>query len=66
MEYVPKVEYSQLNIIYNVPDPSLIIHILDKLSRNTLLMLTQEIKRDIIFQRLSLPRHRERSRNHNA
>jgi hypothetical protein len=31
-KYVPKVEYSQLNIIYNLPHPSLIIHILDKLS----------------------------------
>jgi hypothetical protein len=31
-EYVPRVEYSQLNIIYNVPHPSIIIHILDKLS----------------------------------
>jgi hypothetical protein len=53
-EYVPKVEYSQLNIIYNVPHPSLIIHISDKLSRNTLLILTQEIKRDIIYRRLNL------------
>jgi hypothetical protein len=54
-EYVPKVEYSQLNIIYNVPHPSLIIHIPDKLSHNTLLILTQEIKRDIIYRRLNLP-----------
>jgi hypothetical protein len=54
-EYVPKVEYSQLNIIYNVPHPSLIIHIPDKLSRNVLLILTQEIKRDIIYRRLNLP-----------
>jgi hypothetical protein len=54
-EYVPKVECSQLNIIYNVPHPSLIIHIPDKLSQNTLLVLTQEIKRDIIFRRLNLP-----------
>ncbi len=54
-EYIPKVEYSQLNIIYNVPHPSILIHIPDKLSRNTLLMLTQEIKRDIIFRRLNLP-----------
>jgi hypothetical protein len=55
MDYVPKVEYSQLNIIFNVPHPSLIIHIPDKLSRNTLLILTQEIKRDIIYRRLNLP-----------
>jgi hypothetical protein len=55
MEYVPRIEYSQLNIIYNAPHPSILIHISDKLSRNTLLMLTQEIKRDIIFKRLNLP-----------
>jgi hypothetical protein len=55
IDYVPKVEYSQLNIIFNVPHPSLIIHISDKLSRNTLLILTQEIKRDIIYRRLNLP-----------
>jgi hypothetical protein len=54
-DYVPKVENSHLNIIYNVPHPSLIIHIPDKLSRNTLLILTQELKRDIIYQRLNLP-----------
>jgi hypothetical protein len=27
--YVPTVEYSQINIIYNVPHPSIIIHILE-------------------------------------
>ncbi len=54
-DYVSKVEYSQLKIIFNVPHPSLIIHIPDKLSRNTILILTQEIKRDIIYRRLNLP-----------
>jgi hypothetical protein len=48
-EHVPRVEYSQLNMIYNVPHPSPLFHIRDKLSQNTLLILTQEIKRDIIF-----------------
>jgi hypothetical protein len=54
-DYVPRIEYSQLNIIFNVPHPSLILHVPDKLSRNTLLILTQEIKRDIIYRRLNLP-----------
>ncbi len=54
-EYVPKVEYSQLNIIYNVPHPSILIHIHDKLTRNVFLLLTQEIKRDIVFRRMNLP-----------
>ncbi len=53
--HVPRVEYSQLNIIFNVPHPSLILHVPDKLSRNALLILTQEIKRDIIYRRLNLP-----------
>jgi hypothetical protein len=39
-EYVQKVEYTQLNIIYNVPHPSILIHVHDKLSQNTLLALT--------------------------
>jgi hypothetical protein len=54
-EYVPRVEYTQLNIIYNVPHPSILIHVKNKLSRDTLLVLTQEIKRDIVFRRMSLP-----------
>jgi hypothetical protein len=54
-EHVPRVEYTQLNIIYNVPHPSILIHVNDKLSRNTLLVLTQEMKRDIIFRRMNLP-----------
>jgi hypothetical protein len=54
-DYVPKVEYNQLNIIYNVPHPSILIHVKDKLSRNMLLLLTQEKKRDIIFRRMNLP-----------
>jgi hypothetical protein len=55
IDHVPRVEYSQLNIIFNVPHPSLILHIPDKLSRNALLILTQEIKRDIIYRRMNLP-----------
>jgi hypothetical protein len=54
-EYVPKVEYTQLNIIYNVPHLSILIHVRDKLTRNVFLLLTQEIKRDIIFRRMNLP-----------
>ncbi len=54
-EYVPRVEYTQLHIIYNVPHPSIFIHIRDKLSRNTLLILVQELKRDILFRRMNLP-----------
>jgi hypothetical protein len=46
---------NHLNIIYNVLHPSLLLHIRDKLSRNALLILMQEIKRDIIFRKMTLP-----------
>ncbi len=54
-QYIPRAEYTQLNIVYNVLYPSLHMHIRDKLSQNTLLMLTQEVKQDIIFRRMNLP-----------
>jgi hypothetical protein len=48
-EHIPRVEISQLNVIYNVPQPSLQLYIRDKLTRNMLLILTQEIKSNIIY-----------------
>jgi hypothetical protein len=53
-QHVQKVEYSQLNVTYNVPHPSLLLYIRDKLSRNALLILTQETKRDVIFRRMNM------------
>ncbi len=44
----PRVELSQLNVIYNVPHPSPLLHIPGKLTRNVFIILTQEIKHDII------------------
>jgi hypothetical protein len=52
---VPRVDLGQTNIIYNIPHPSLQLHIHDKGSRNALLLLIQEIKRDIIYRRMNLP-----------
>ncbi len=48
--YVPKVDITQLNIIYNAPHPSLLMYIPDKLTRNSLLILMQELKRYIIYR----------------
>ncbi len=53
--YIPRVEISQLNVFYNFPHPSLLMHIHEKLTRSALLILTQEIKRDIIYGRMNLP-----------
>jgi hypothetical protein len=52
---VPRVELGQTNIIFNIPHPSLLLHIHDKTSRNAILLLIQEVKRDIIFRRMNLP-----------
>ncbi len=52
---VPRVNLGQTNIIFNISHPSLLLHIHDKESRNALLLLVQEIKRDIINRRMNLP-----------
>jgi hypothetical protein len=53
---VPQVDLGQTNIIFNIPHPSLLLYVRDKESRNALLLLVQEIKRDIIFYgRMNLP-----------
>jgi hypothetical protein len=52
---VPRVELGQLNIIFNIPHPSIKLHIQDKASRHAILLLIQEVKRDIIFRRMNLP-----------
>jgi hypothetical protein len=52
---VCRVELGQSNIIFNIPHPSLLLHIYDKTSRNAILLLIQEVKRDIIFRRMNLP-----------
>jgi hypothetical protein len=52
---VPRIELGQTNIIFNIPHPSLILHIHDKSSRNAILLLIQEVKRDLIYRRMNLP-----------
>jgi ribosomal protein S15P/S13E len=51
----PRVDLGQTNIIFNIPHPSLLLHVRDEESRNALLLLVQEIKRDIIYRRMNLP-----------
>ncbi len=52
---VPWIELGQTNIIFNIPHPSLILHIHDKSSRNAILLLIQEVKCDLIYRRMNLP-----------
>jgi hypothetical protein len=55
LDDVPRVDLGLTNIILNIPHPSLLLHIHDKESRNALLLLVQEIKRDIVYRRMNLP-----------
>jgi hypothetical protein len=60
-EYIPAVVLTPLEIIFNKPHPSILLHISDNTTRKVLILLLQEIKRDIIYRRAQLqePRRRE-------
>ncbi len=45
----------QTNIIFNIPCPSILHNVHDKSTCNILLLLPQEIKRDIIYKRMNMP-----------
>ncbi len=53
--YVPRMDLGQINIIYNIQHPSLLLYISDKEMCNVMLLLLQEIKRDMINRRMNLP-----------
>jgi hypothetical protein len=54
-DIVSREELGWINIVFNTPHPSLLLCIHNKPTRNTILLLTQEIKRDIIYRRMNLP-----------
>jgi hypothetical protein len=60
-EYIPAVVLTPLEIIFNKPHPSILLHVPDATTRKVLILLFQEIKRDIIYRRSQLqePRRRE-------
>jgi hypothetical protein len=47
---VPRVELGQTNKTFNIPHLSILLHIHDMSTRNTLLLLVQKIKRDIFTE----------------
>jgi hypothetical protein len=54
-DYIPRVELGFRQIIFNVPHPSILLHVKDKHTRIMLIMMVQETKRDIIYRRMNLP-----------
>jgi hypothetical protein len=59
--YIPAVVLTPLEIVFNKPHPSILLHIPDATTWKVLVLLLQEIKRDIIYIRAQLqePRRRE-------
>jgi hypothetical protein len=60
-EYIPAVVLTPPEIVFNKPHPSILLHIPDATTHKVLILLLQEIKRDIIYRRAQLqePRRRE-------
>jgi hypothetical protein len=53
-DQILRVELGHINVIYDVPNPSLLLHIADQLTRNDFLILIKEIKSDIIYFHMDL------------
>jgi hypothetical protein len=60
-EYIPAVVLTPLEIVFNKPHPSILLHVPDATTRKVLILFLQEIKRDIIYRHAQLqePRRRE-------
>jgi hypothetical protein len=52
---VENMALEQTSIIFNIPHQSEILHIQDKPTSKSLLLLIQEVKRNIIYRRMNLP-----------
>jgi hypothetical protein len=53
-EYTARIELTPKEIIYSKPHPAILLRISDKLVQYCILVMVQEIKRNIIFRRMQL------------
>jgi hypothetical protein len=60
-DYIPNKVLTPLEIVFNKPHPSILLHIMDATTHKVLILYLQEIKRDIIYRHAQLqePRRRE-------
>ena len=58
------IDLTPLEITYNKPHPSILLHVKDGTTRKVLILLLQEVKRDIVYRHAQLkqPRRREELR----
>ncbi len=50
IDLTPSLKLGQHNSIFNVPQPSLLLHVHDKITKSVFIFFTQEIKRDNTIQ----------------
>jgi hypothetical protein len=60
-DFIPRIDLTPLEIVFNKPHPSILLHVPEGTTRKILILFLQEIKRDIIFRcaQLAEPRRRE-------
>ena len=56
---IARIQLTPREIIYNAPHPSLLLHMSDGKLRELILLLIQEIKRDIIYRRMNITEHQK-------
>jgi hypothetical protein len=63
---VPNMVLTPLEIVFNKPHPTILLHVADATTRKVLILFLQEIKRDIIYRRAQLqePHRREELHPH--
>ncbi len=54
-EYIPRIEFTPANITFNKIHPTIQIHVKEKKSREALILLVQETKREIYFRNQNTP-----------
>jgi len=60
-QQVARIDYTPKEIVYNVPHPSIQLHLQDGEIKKTLILFIQEIKRDIMYRRMNIMEgHRNR------
>jgi hypothetical protein len=58
-DFIPRIDLTPLEIVFNKPHPSFLLHVPDCTTRKVLILLLQEVKRDISRAQLAEPRRRE-------
>jgi hypothetical protein len=53
--HIARIELTPKEIIFNKPHPFLLLHLPEEKDRTMIIILVQEIKRDIVYRRMNMP-----------